>query len=85
MVDNKERDMKVVYTSPALNRKFLVPVVAVKTYQRRDAALLKLKKLGGVSAPMTPEALKLRQTMLAAKRKIEREGWHCVAVAESVV
>jgi len=73
--------MKVIYTSPALsNRKFLVPEEAVKTYQRRDCALLKLKELGGITAPFTKEVAKLRQIMLAARRKIEREGWHCVAV-----
>jgi hypothetical protein len=80
-VKNKEQEMKVVYTSPALsNRKFLVPEIAVKTYQRRDAALLKLQQLGGLAAPFTPEVAKLRQTMLEARRKIEREGWHCVSL-----
>jgi hypothetical protein len=72
--------MRVVYTSPAVNAKFLVPAAAVKTYQRRDAALLKLKALGGISAANTPEVRKLRNTMLAARRKIEREQWFCTRV-----
>lgn len=71
---------KVLYTSPMFNRNFLVPIDAVKTYQRRDAALLKLKALGGISAPQTNEVTKLRQTMINAKRKIEREGWFCQPV-----
>ena len=73
--------MRVVYTSPAVNAKFLVPEAAVKTYQRRDAALLKLKALGGISAANTPEVRKLRTTMLAARRKNEREQWFCTKVA----
>ena len=73
--------MRVVYTSPAVNAKFLVPKAAVKTYQRRDAALLKLQALGGIHAPNTPEVRKLRNTMLAARRKIEREQWFCTKVA----
>ena len=72
--------MRVVYTSPAVNAKFLVPEAAVKTYQRRDAALLRLKSLGGISAANTPEVRKLRNTMLAARRKIEREQWFCTRV-----
>ena len=72
--------MLVVYTSPAVNAKFLVPEAAVKTYQRRDAALLKLKALGGISAANTPEVRKLRNTMLSARRKIEREQWFCTRV-----
>ncbi len=73
--------MRVVYTSLAVNAKFLVPEAAVKTYQRRDAALLKLKALGGIHAPNTPEVRKLRNAMLAARRKIEREQWFCTKVA----
>ena len=73
--------MRVVYVSAALsNRRFLVPKAAVKTYQRRDAALLRLQELGGIAAPFTAEVGELRQTMLAARRKIEREGWHCVSL-----
>ena len=72
--------MRVVYTSPAVNAKFLVPEAAVKTYQRRDTALLKLKALGGIHAPNTQEVRKLRNTMLAARRKIEREQWFCESI-----
>ncbi len=71
---------KVLYTSPMFNQVFLVPVDAVKTYKKRDAALLALKDLGGLQAPNTEQVRKLRQTMLNARRKIEREGWGCVAV-----
>jgi hypothetical protein len=71
---------KVLYTSPMFNKVFLVPVDAVKTYKKRDAALLALKDLGGLQAPNTEQVRKLRQTMLNARRKIEREGWGCVAV-----
>ena len=69
---------KVRYTSPMFNKVFLVPVDAVKTYKKRDAALLALKDLGGLQAPNTEQVRKLRQTMLNARRKIEREGWGCV-------
>ena len=71
---------KVRYTSPMFNKVFLVPVDAVKTYKKRDAALLALKDLGGLQAPNTEQVRKLRQTMLNARRKIEREGWGCIAV-----
>ena len=72
--------MRVIYTSPVFNTKFSVPEAAVKTYQRRDAALLKLKALGGIHAPNTLEVRKLRNTMLAARRKIEREHWFCESI-----
>ena len=71
---------KVRYISPMFNKVFLVPVDAVKTYKKRDAALLALNDLGGLQAPNTEQVRKLRQTMLNARRKIEREGWGCVAV-----
>ena len=73
--------MKVVYTSPFFNTSSVIPAVALKTYQKRDAALIKIRELGGISASYKdPQVIKLRARMLAAKRKIEREGWHCVAV-----
>ena len=74
--------MRVIYTSPAVNAKFLVPEAAVKTYQRRDVALLKLQALGGIHAPDTLEVRKLRNTMLAARRKIQREQWFCTRVEQ---
>jgi hypothetical protein len=81
MVNKTEQMMeKVLYTSPMFNKVFLIPTDAVKTYKKRDAALLALKDLGGIHAPHTKEVTKLRQTMLNAKRKIEREGWFCVPV-----
>ena len=68
---------KVLYTSPFLTN-VLVPQEALSTYKRRDKALLALKELGGLKAPNTEQVRKLRQTMLNARRKIEREGWGCV-------
>lgn len=80
-VNKTEKMMeKVLYTSLIFERSFLVPVDALPTYKKRDAALLALKDLGGIHAPHTKEVTKLRQTMLNAKRKIEREGWFCVPV-----
>ena len=82
----KDFKMKVVYTSPVFTdlngtaRKFSIPVDAVTTYAKRDAALLKLIALGGINAEATPEVLAIRKTMLSAKRKIERQGWSSVAV-----
>ena len=72
----------VVYTSPFFNTSSVIPAVALKTYQKRDAALIKMRALGGISAGATPEMIKLRARMLAAKRKIEREGWYSQAFAE---
>lgn len=69
---------KVLYTSPLMSN-VLIPQEALSTYKRRDKALLALKKLGGIKAPNTEEVRKLRQTMLNARRKIEREGWGFVS------
>ena len=74
--------MNVVYNSPFFNTSSVIPAVALKTYQKRDAALLKLRELGGIAAPFTPEVIKLRQTMMSARRKIELEGWYSQAFAE---
>lgn len=74
--------MHVVYNSPFFNTSSVIPAVALKTYQNRDAALLKLRALGGIAAEPTSEVLKLRARMLAARRKIEREGWNSQAFAE---
>ena len=57
--------MNIVYNSPFFNTSSVIPAVALKTYQNRDAALLKL-----------------RGKMLAARRKIEREGWYSQPFAE---
>ncbi len=72
----------IVYVSPFFNTSSVIPAVALKTYQKRDAALIKMRALGGISAGATPEMIKLRAKMLAAKRKIEREGWYSQAFAE---
>ena len=72
---------QTVYASPVFNnadgssRKFWIPVNALATYAKRDECLLKMHELGGIDAKPTPEFLKLRSKMLAARRKIEREGW----------
>ena len=75
--------MNVVYNSPFFNTLVVIPAVALKTYQKRDAALLKLRELGGIAAPFTPEVIKLRQTMMSARRKIEREGWCCQVLVDA--
>lgn len=78
--------MKFAYISPIFTnadgspRVFMIPKVAVKTYQKRDTNLLKLKDLGGIHAPNTDEVRKIRNAMMAAKRKIEREFWHSESV-----
>ena len=66
-----------VYVSPFFGHVCRIPAAAVKTYIERDAALTKLRELGGIAAPVSPAMLKLRSQMLACKRKIEREGWFC--------
>ena len=65
---------KVLYTSPFMTN-VLIPEASLSTYKRRDQALLALKELGGIQAPLTKEVNKLRKIMLNARRKIEREGW----------
>jgi hypothetical protein len=79
--------MKVLYTSPVFknidgaNRQYMVPVKALATYAKRDAALLAMSALGGIYATPTPEFMAHRKVMMSAKRKIEREGWFCEVVA----
>jgi hypothetical protein len=74
--------MKVLYTSPVFKnadtsgRQFMIPVDAVKTYAKRDTALLAMIAMGGIHATPTPEFMAHRKAMLSAKRKIEREGWY---------
>ena len=74
--------MKVLYTSPVFKdadgsgRQFLIPLHAVETYAKRDAALLAMMALGGINADPTPEFMTFRKTMMSAKRKIERNGWY---------
>jgi hypothetical protein len=74
--------MKVLYTSPVFKnadgsgRQFMIPANAVKTYAKRDAALLAMTALGGIHAKLTPEFMAHRKSMMSAKRKIEREGWY---------
>jgi hypothetical protein len=78
--------MKVLYTSPVFKnidgsgRQFMVPTDAIKTYAKRDSALLAMIALGGIHATPTPEFMAHRKNMMSAKRKIQREGWFCDAV-----
>ena len=74
---------KVIYHSPAFTSggPFLVPVEALSTYAKRDECLLQMQALGGIHAEPTKEFLKLRSKMLAARRKIERNGWHSRTVS----
>jgi hypothetical protein len=78
--------MKVMYTSPVFKnadgsaRQFMIPVKAVQTYAKRDAALLVMTQMGGIHAKLTPEFIAHRKSMMSAKRKIEREGWFCEMV-----
>ena len=74
--------MNVVYNSPFFNTTSVIPAIALKTYQNRDAALLKLRALGGIAAVPSAEVIKLRARMLAARRKIEREGWYSQPFAQ---
>jgi hypothetical protein len=79
--------MKVLYTSPVFknidgsDRQFMIPLNAIKTYAKRDAALLVMIEMGGIHATPTTEFMAHRKTMMSAKRKIEREGWFCEVVA----
>jgi len=78
--------MKVLYTSPVFKntdgsgRQFMIPLNAIKTYAKRDAALLAMMEMGGIYAKLTPEFVAQRKAMMSAKRKIEREGWFCTVV-----
>jgi hypothetical protein len=83
--------MYTVYVSPVFKdhhgqqRMFKIPVEAWSTYSTRDTALLALMELGGIHAKPTPEFMKIRSKMMAAKRKIERKGWQStVILAESI-
>lgn len=78
--------MKVLYTSPVFKnvdgaaRQYMVPVKALSTYAKRDAALLQMIEMGGIDAKPTPEFMAIRKVMMSAKRKIERESWFCTVV-----
>lgn len=73
--------MKVIYTSPVFKdengnaRKFLVPAAGLSTHAKRDEMLVKLLALGGINAQPTEEFLAIRKKMMAAKKKIEKNGW----------
>ena len=80
--------MKIVYTSPVFKdadgsgRQCLIPLHALETYAKRDAALLAMMALGGIHAEPTLEFIEFRKKMMAAKRKIERNGWYSRPVSE---
>ena len=78
---------KVIYTSQLFYNEetdrclqFLVDFEALKYYQKRDTAVLKLKKLGGIHAPDTEEARKYRRQIVSANRAIERGGYYAEVV-----
>lgn len=81
--------MKVLYTSSVFKnvdgsgRQFMIPLNAVKTYAKRDAALLAMTALGGINAKPSPEFNAHHKTMMSAKRKIQREGWFSEQVAQA--
>jgi hypothetical protein len=75
--------MRISYKSPVFDGTFMIPVESLSTYAKRDCALLNLMALGGIHAKNTPEVRKFRQTMMAAKRKIERNQWFSVKVTSS--
>lgn len=83
----KDKCMKVLYTSPIFKNvdgkplTSMIPAEALATYVKRDKALVRMIDLGGIYAPATPEFMKLRATMMSAKRKITRMGWFSTAVA----
>ncbi len=73
--------MKVRYVSPVFEgRVFMVPLEGLKYYQKRDAALLALKALGGIYAPDTAEMRKYHRALMSAKRAIQRNGFFSTTV-----
>ena len=73
--------MKVLYTSPVFKnldgtfRKVWIDQAGLRTHKTRDAAVVKMMALGGISAPNTPEVRKLMGSIIRAKRKIEKNSW----------
>jgi hypothetical protein len=86
MMNEKDTVMKVLYTSPVFtnadgsDRKVMIPLDALETYAKRDAALLAMMELGGIHAKPTAEFMALRKKMMSAKRKIEKNSWFCQTV-----
>lgn len=78
--------MKTLYISPIFKnldgtfRKFMIAAEGIKTHAARDAAVLKMMELGGISAPDTPEVQKLMSKIRSAKRKIEKNNWYSTPV-----
>ena len=80
--------MKVLYTSPLFfnpetgsYRTFWIDAKGLKYHQKRDQAVLKLQKLGGIQAPDTEETRKCIKEIRSAKRAIERNGFFSTTVA----
>ena len=78
--------MKTLYISPVFKnldgtpRKLMIAAEGLKTHKARDAAVMKMQALGGISAPDTPETRKLMATIIRSKRKIEKNGWFATEV-----
>jgi hypothetical protein len=78
--------MKTLYISPVFknadgtSRKLMIAAEGLKTHKARDAAVMKMQALGGISAPDTPETRKLMATIIRSKRKIEKNGWFATEV-----
>lgn len=78
--------MKALYVSPLFSsldgapRKFMIDVAGIKSHASRDAAVMKMMKLGGIHAKDTPEVRKLTGTIRRAKSKIQKNGWFSTPV-----
>ena len=73
--------MKVLYVSPLFSdgnapRRFMIEEKGVKYHAKRDAAVLALMALGGISAPNTPEVRAHLKAIKSARRSIERNGFY---------
>lgn len=79
--------MKAIYNSPVFKdvngnaRKFLIPLQGLSTHVLRDSMLLKMIELGGIGAKLTPEFMAYRKKMMAAKKKIEKNGWFSTEIS----
>jgi hypothetical protein len=78
---------KIVYTSPFFfndsgeGRKFLIPIEGLKTYQKRDAALIEIRSRGGIHMAATTENMKIHRQLMAAKRMITSKAWFSEPIA----
>lgn len=77
--------MKVLYVSPLFQsdnepRKFMIEEKGVKYHAKRDAAVMAMMALGGISAPDTAETRKHMSAIRSARRAIERNGYFSTPV-----